>query len=89
VKRDAQVGQRVGIYNWQAECAPPLGLSSPETIAHVVIERDIRVNFFTDDSGVFGEFSGKHLEIKKQGRRENITALTERIRRMLHIAWDG
>jgi hypothetical protein len=63
-------------------------LSSPETIAHVVIEGNIRVNFFTDDSGVFGKFSGKHLEIKKIGeKRELQSALTERIRRMLHIAW--
>lgn len=62
-------------------------MSFPETIAHVMIEVDIRMNFFTDGNGVFGRFSRKHLEIKKQGRRKNLNALNERNRRMLHIAW--
>ena len=52
-----------------------------------MIEVDIRMNFFTDGNGVFGSFSRKHLEIKKQGRRKNLNALNERNRRMLHIAW--
>jgi hypothetical protein len=36
-----------------------------------MIEGDIRMNFFTDNNGVFRVFSSKHLEIKHRGKKES------------------